>query len=118
MVSWGDDRARIRQSLIDLCWERGFASLTLDDLLTRAEVDEATFHRYFADPEDCFFQVYKGELERFRHERTVASIGFVVWRDRLRATAYALYRFLSLDDRIRHLVAAEVRAASERSQLL
>lgn len=118
MVSWGDDRARIRQALIDLCWERGFASLTLDDLLERAAVDEPTFHRYFADPEDCFFEVYKGELERFRRERTVASIGFVAWPDRLRATAYALYRFLAADDKIRHLTAAEVRAASERSQVL
>jgi AcrR family transcriptional regulator len=118
MVSWGDDRARIRQALIDLCWERGFASLTLDDLLARAEVDEPTFHRYFADPEDCFFQVYSGELERFRRERLAAAAGFVTWRDRLRATAYALYRFLAADERIRHLVAAEVRAASERSQVL
>jgi AcrR family transcriptional regulator len=118
MVSWGDDRARIRRALIDLCWERGFASLTLNDLLERAEVDEATFLRFFADAEDCFFQVYRAELERFRQERTAASIGFIAWRDRLRATAYAMYRFLAADEKIRHLTAAEVRAGSERSQLL
>ncbi len=118
MVSWRDDRARIRRALIDLCWERGFAFLVLPDLLERAEVDEATFHRYFADAEDCFFQVYRGELERFRVEKTAASVGFIAWRDRLRATAYALYRFLAADAKIRNLTAAEVRAASERSQLL
>ncbi len=85
MVSWRDDRARIRQALIDLCWERGFASLTLADVLDRAQVDEPAFHRHFADLEDCFFQVYRAELERFRQERTAASIGFIAWRDCLRA---------------------------------
>src|SRR4051794_32340468 len=112
MVSRRDDRARIRQALIDLCWERGFASLALDDLIVEAQVDEQAFHRYFADVEDCFFQVYRGELERFRVERTAASIGLIAWRDRLRATAYALYRFLAADEKIRHLTTVVVRAAS------
>jgi AcrR family transcriptional regulator len=118
MVSRGDDRARIRQALIDLCWERGFASLTLPDLLDRADVDGPAFERHFADLSDCFFQVYRGELERFRRERTALSIGFIAWRDRLRATAYSLYRFLDGDERIRWLTAVEVRAADERAQLL
>lgn len=118
MVSWGDDRARIRQALIDLCWERGFASLTLPDLLARAEVDEPAFHRHFADLEDCFFQVYRGELERFRLEKTAASIGFIAWRDRLRATAYALYRFLAADERLRWITTVEIRSASERTLLM
>ncbi len=118
MGSAGDDRARIRQALIDLSYERGFATLELADLLAAAAVDEGTFHRYYADLEDCFFQVYSGELERFRRETAAARAGLPSWRDRLRATAYALYRFLAADERVRWLTAVEVRAASERSQLL
>lgn len=118
MVSGGDDRARIRRALIDLCWERGLAATTVPDLLARAGVEEASFHRHFSDLEDCFFQVYNGELERFRRETAAARAGWISWRDRLRATAYALYRFLAADDRIRWLTAVEVRQASERSQLL
>ena len=118
MVSGGDDRARIRRALIDLCWERGLAATTLPDLLARADVDEPGFHRYFKDLEDCFFQIYSGELERFRREIRAARIGWTTWADRLRATAYALYRFLAADERIRWLTAVEVRRASERSQLL
>lgn len=118
MVSGGDDRARIRRALVDLCYERGLAETTLPDLLERAGVDEQTFHSHFTDLEDCFFQVYSGELERFRREVAAARAGWVTWRDRLRATAYALYRFLAADDRIRWLTAVEVRTASERSQLL
>jgi len=118
MVSGRDDRARIRRALIDLCWERGLAATSLPDLLARAGSDEETFHRYFSDLEDCFFQVYSGELERFRREKAAAAAGWISWRDRLRATAYALYRFLAADDRIRWLTAVEVRRASERSQRL
>lgn len=118
MVSRGDDRARIRQALIDLCFERGYAATTLPDLLDLAEVDDDAFHRHYADLEDCFFQVYRGELERFRREKRAACIGCLAWRDRFRATAYALYRFLAGDERIRWLTVVEVRAASERCQLL
>ncbi len=118
MVPGGDDGTRIRQALIDLCYERGLESLRLAELLERAAVDEPTFHRFHADLEDCFFAVYSGELARFRREIAAARAGFDSWQDRLRATAYALYRFLAADERVRWLTAVEVRAASERSQLL
>jgi AcrR family transcriptional regulator len=118
MVSGRDDRARIRRALIDLCYEQGLPATTVPDLLARAGVDEESFHRYFSDLEDCFYGVYSGELERFRREKTAASAGWISWRDRLRTTAYALYRFLAADDRVRWLTAVEVRRASERSQLL
>jgi AcrR family transcriptional regulator len=118
MVSGGDDRARIRRALIDLCYEQGLPATALPDLLARAGVDEETFHRHFADLEDCFFQVYREELERFRRESAAARARWVSWRDRLRATAYTLYRFLAADDRIRWLTVVEVRRASERAQLL
>jgi AcrR family transcriptional regulator len=118
MVSGADDRARIRRALIDLCYERGLVATTLPELLARAGVDEKSFHLHYADLEDCFFQVYSGELERFRREIVAARAGWTSWRDRLRATAYALYRFLAADERIRWLTAVEVRRASERSQRL
>lgn len=118
MVPAGDDRARIRQALIDLSYERGFANLGLAELLAAADVDEQAFHRHYTDLEDCFFHVYSGELERFRRETAAARADYASWRDRLRATAYALYRFLAADERVRWLTAVEVRAASERSQLL
>ncbi|HEX8958495.1 MAG TPA: hypothetical protein VF770_01600, partial [Solirubrobacterales bacterium] len=40
------------------------------------------------------------------------------WRDRIRATAYAMLRFLLRDERVAHLGAVEAGRAGERAQLL
>lgn len=111
-------RTRIRQALLDLCFERGFAALSLEDLLERAEVDYPTFGRHYADLEDCFFQVYAEELETFRHSAARARARADSWRERVRVTAYALYRFLADDEKLRRFTTAEVRGGGERVQLL
>jgi AcrR family transcriptional regulator len=118
VVPRGDDRARIRRALIDLCYERGYAELELEDVLVRAEVDERGFQRHFGDLEDCFYEVYKGEIERFFQQAEDARAGLTDWGERVRVTAYTLYRYLATDERIRWLTVVEVRTAGERSLLL
>jgi AcrR family transcriptional regulator len=110
--------AGIRQALVDLCFERGFTALTLEELLARAGVDRAAFERHYADLEDCFFQTYAEELEGFRQRAARARARVSSWRDRVRVTAYALYRYVAADEKIRRFTTAEVRAGGERVQLL
>jgi AcrR family transcriptional regulator len=117
-VSPADDRERIRQALIDLCFERGFAQLTEDALCERAGIGRAEFERHYTDLEDCFFQVYQGELRRFQALTADARDGLSNWRERVRATAYALLAFLSEDERVTNLVAVEVRSGGERVRIL
>jgi AcrR family transcriptional regulator len=112
------ERERIREAFVDLCFEQGYETTTVPMLLERAGVDEAAFKRHFESLEDCFFQVYRAELERYRREAAAARDGIDSWRDHVRATAYVLYRFLAADEKIRWLTTVEVRAASERTQLL
>jgi AcrR family transcriptional regulator len=112
------ERARIRDAFVDLCFERGYAGTTLPRLLERAEVNEAAFDRHFDSLDDCFFQICRAELERYREEAAAAQAGLETWRDRLRATSYALYRFLSAEEKVRWLTVVEVRAAGEPAQQL
>jgi AcrR family transcriptional regulator len=118
MVSGKDLRARVHDALIDLCFERGFAQLTEEALCERAGIARAEFDRDFDGLEDCFFQVYRGELARYQREAAAARAGLTTWRERVRATAYALYRFLAEDEKIRWFTVVEVRGAGERTQLL
>ncbi len=118
MVPGPDQRARVHDALIELCFERGFAQVTVEVLCERAGIDRAAFDEEYADLENCFFQVYKGELERYRREATRARAGLAEWRDRVRATAHALYRFLAAGEKVRKFTVVEVRAAGERTQLL
>ncbi len=107
-----------RTALIDLCFERGFAAVTIEALCHRAGLDRAAFENLYADLEDCFFQICHDELGRYRRLAAAARAGLGDWRARLRATAYALYRYLDEDERLRRFTVVEGRAAGERPALL
>ena len=51
-------RTRLIQATIELGNERGFASLTLTDIVSRAGVARATFYEHFADKEQCFLAAF------------------------------------------------------------
>jgi len=109
---------RLREALLDLCAERGYAGLELPALLERADLDQATFERHYRDL-DAYFtavlaQIY-GEFFASAQEALADERG---WRDRMRATAYALLRFLRRDERVAHLAAVDVQAGGEGAQRL
>jgi AcrR family transcriptional regulator len=117
MPSQPSPRVRLHQALFDLCLERGFKQIELGELLDRAEVDRATFDREFADLEDCFFAVFKLEIDRYRRQAVALSDQPGSWRERVRAGAYALYRFLAADERRSRFLLVESRGAGERTLL-
>jgi AcrR family transcriptional regulator len=51
-------RTRLLQATIELGTERGFASLTLTDIVRRAGVARSTFYDYFTDKQDCFLEAF------------------------------------------------------------
>jgi AcrR family transcriptional regulator len=116
--SAADSASPFRTALIDLCFEHGFASVTVAGLCDRAGLDRTEFERLYADLEDCFFQICRDEVQRYHELAGLARAGLGRWPDRLRATTYALYRFLDEDERLRRFAFVEVRAAGERASLL
>jgi AcrR family transcriptional regulator len=111
-----DERARLREALLDLSLRHGYPDL--DALLERAEVDLGGFHRSFTDLEDCFAAILAEIYEEFFAYAQESVAGVEGWRDRIRATAYAMLRFLLRDERVAHLGAVEAGRAGERAQLL
>jgi AcrR family transcriptional regulator len=109
---------RFREALLDLCVERGYANLELPALLERAELDEAAFHRHYTDLDTCFAAVLREIYAEFFDRATEAVAGQRGWRDRMRATAYALLRFLRRDERVAHFAAVEAQQGGEAAQLL
>jgi AcrR family transcriptional regulator len=51
-------RTRLLQATADLGTERGFASLTLTDIVLRAGVARSTFYDYFEDKQQCFLAAF------------------------------------------------------------
>jgi AcrR family transcriptional regulator len=103
----------LREALLDLCVARGFADLHLEDLLERAGVDSAAFHCHYADLDACFAAVLGQAYAEFFERAQAAVAGEIGWRDRMRATAYALLRFLREDERVARLAAVEAQHGGE-----
>jgi AcrR family transcriptional regulator len=114
----GQEEPRLRDALLDLCVERGYEAVRLPELLERADVDEPAFRRQYADLDALFAAVLGGVYEDFFARAQEAVAGERGWRDRMRATAYALLRFLRRDERVAQLAAVEVQAAGEGAQHL
>ena len=112
------NREPLHEALIDLCFERGLHSFTEADLCRRAGVSIEQFRSRYETLEDCFYEAYSTEFARYRREAADARDGLGDWRSRLRATAYALLRFLVEDERVTHFTVVEVRRAGDRSALL
>jgi AcrR family transcriptional regulator len=108
--------SRLREALLDLCSERGYKKLKLRQLLERADVEEAAFHRHYADLDACFAAVLGDIYAEFFARAQEAVAGQSGWRDRMRATAYALLRYLRADERVARLAAVEVQYAGKRAQ--
>jgi AcrR family transcriptional regulator len=109
---------RLREALLDLCTERGYKKLKLKHLLERAGVDEAAFHRHYADLDACFAAILSEIYDEFFARVQEAVADEIGWRDRMRATAYALLRYLRADERVARLAAVEVQYAGNDAQRL
>lgn len=57
-------RRRLLQAMVELGAERGFASLTLADIVGRARVARSTFYEHFADKQQCFLETFDYAAER------------------------------------------------------
>lgn len=112
------DSRLVRDALLDLCYELDLTAITADLLCERAGIDRAAFDELYGDLDECFYRVYAGELSRYRRQAELARAGLPDWRDRVRATAYALAGFLAEDERVAHFTVVAVRGAGERAQLL
>jgi AcrR family transcriptional regulator len=106
----------LREALLDLCDERGYKKLKLKHLLERSELSEAAFHRHYADLDACFAAVLGEIYDEFFAQAQEAVAGEQGWRDRMRATAYALLRFLRRDERVARFAAVEVQYAGNAAQ--
>lgn len=109
---------RLREALLDLCAERGYASLSLSELLDRADLNRAAFERIYPNLDACFSAVLGEVYGEFFASAQEAVAGERGWRDRMRATAYALLRYLRRDERVAHLAAVDAQDGGEGAQRL
>jgi hypothetical protein len=106
---------RLRDAILELNFRQEFADLELTAVLAEARVGEEDFHAMFGDLEDCYCGIYVTERDRIIGEIDAASDQYSEWRDRVRASAYAIWRAVSDDPRIAHFIFIGGRNAGERA---
>jgi AcrR family transcriptional regulator len=112
------EKDRIEGGLIDLCFERTYAEVTLPLLLERAEVDRETFEKHYTDIEVCFCSFYLRMREEFMQQVGAAYLGETNWRDGIRASAYAMRDYLQADLKRARMSFVEVLFVGERAAVI
>jgi AcrR family transcriptional regulator len=108
----------LHRALIDLCFERGFAELTVEDLCRRAGLSEDRFYRSYDDLEDCFAQVYEELAREFLLRMFATFDADRSWREQIRAVAYDLLDYLQEDHARAHFTVVDSLNAGDRSLVI
>jgi AcrR family transcriptional regulator len=112
----GDERERILVAFADAVVERGYAHVTLDDVLRKGHVDPVGFARHFADLERWFLAAYDAAYEQ---AFTAAGAAFVAtpgdWALGARAALEALWEFVTHSPTFAWLCTVEVFHVGERA---
>jgi AcrR family transcriptional regulator len=109
---------RICAALIAVTVEDGYRNTTPSMVARRAGLTEKDFYSDFKDVEDCLCEVLRTGTEELMLRVLAAYGSKSVWRDRLRAVAYALLEFLEDDPKRARVMTVEVLSAGDRAQLI
>jgi AcrR family transcriptional regulator len=111
-----NQRARLIASMLRVLPRRGYAAMTIGDLVEGAGVSRAAFYAQFSDKEECFLATYElaGDWLRERVERAVAAERG--WPGRIRARVAETLRLLAANPELAHLFAVDVLQAGSAAR--
>jgi AcrR family transcriptional regulator len=109
-------RGRILDAIADACAEKGYSSVTVADIVRRAQVSRTTFYELFKGKEACFLAAFDAILSRFladtirAYEREEMS-----WAERVRAGLEVMLDFLSREPSFARICIVDVLFAGPRA---
>jgi AcrR family transcriptional regulator len=110
-------RARICEAMAQAVAERGYASVTVSDVVAAARISRRTFYEHFEDKEDCFVETY-----RIGCENGIAQIGEALrvlenpdWRMRLWASIETYVSILAAEPHFARVLLIDVLGAGPRA---
>lgn len=113
----GDDvvkqsqRVRMLEAMTKCCAAKGYASVSVADVIEQSGVSRKTFYEHFANKEDCLIAAYDAGIERL-NERIATSVATATRNDDsiLRATLSEYLDALRDDPEFARLFAVEMLA--------
>jgi AcrR family transcriptional regulator len=112
-------RARLTEGLAAAIAEKGYAAVTIADVVRVARVSKRTFYEHFADKEACFLALYAETSEEL-----LELIGNAVattrgsWEERIGAAARAYFERVAAEPEVIRAGLLEIQAAGPRAWVL
>jgi len=112
-------RARLTAALAAAIAEKGYAAVTIADVVRAARVSKRTFYEHFPDKESCFLALYAettDELLDLIAAATAAAQGS--WQARIGAAARAYFERVASEPELIRAALLEIQAAGPRARVL
>jgi AcrR family transcriptional regulator len=111
-----NQRGRIFESLATVSAAKGYADVTVKDIIDHAGVSRRTFYDLFADKEQCFLAAYHEIVERlFVAVDRAYGAAEQPWPTRLAAALHALVENYASEPDLARLAMVDVLAAGPRA---
>lgn len=107
-------RSRMLAAAAEAVAERGYAHLTVAEIIGRARVSRKTFYEVFEDRETCFLAVFERALERAEGGLREASAEARSWRESMRAGLAGLLAMIDREPELARVCIVEALGAGER----
>ncbi|MBX5470419.1 MAG: TetR/AcrR family transcriptional regulator [Thermoleophilaceae bacterium] len=106
-------RERMLRGVASAVAEKGYASMTVADIIVRAGVSRKTFYEHFADREECFVTAYDEALSLLLAAVTEAYEQPGEWPSRVRAAIGAFLEYLSREPEFARMCIVEAMSAGD-----
>lgn len=112
------DNDPVALALVAEAADRGYESVTVDDVVRRAKVTREKFFRRFTDLENCALQIYEAHIAAYSRRAGGAFNRHSEWRAALRAAAYETADWMEEDPRrVRFGIAEVLKLKSEMARV-
>ena len=112
-------RARLTGGLAAAIAEKGYAAVTIADVVRIARVSKRTFYEHFADKEACFLALYaETSDELIELIATSAATAPGSWEERIEAAARAYFERVAGEPELIRAALLEIQAAGPRAREL
>ena len=112
-------RARLTGGLATAIAEKGYAAVTIADVVRVARVSKRTFYEHFPDKEACFLALYaETSDELIELIATTAAEAGGSWVERIHAAASAYFERVAGEPELMRAALLEIQAAGPRGREL
>ena len=111
-----DNEERILWASVRLVSEKGFDSVTLFEVLDRADLSRAAFYRLFESMEECLFAAYERVLDAIVSHVARAYEGDGPWPLKVRRALRACLEACSAEPEVARMTTVDVPAAKPEAQ--